>query len=53
LQDTEDRLDELESLRRTRELTLKDLWEGGTYKATLNQGGQNSVVVSHSKRQPP
>lgn len=35
LQDTLDRIGDIESLGRTRELTIKDLWEGGKYKITL------------------
>jgi hypothetical protein len=34
LQKTIDRIADIESLGRTKELTLKDLWEGGKYKIT-------------------
>lgn len=35
LQATLDRISDIESLGRTRELTLKDLWDNGKYKITL------------------
>ncbi|KAI5857337.1 hypothetical protein GGS23DRAFT_388198 [Durotheca rogersii] len=46
LQATIDRLDELESLGRTRELTIKDLWGNGAYRAVVErqEGRQNTVV---------
>jgi hypothetical protein len=34
LEDTLDRISAIESLGRTRELTIKDLWNGGQYKVT-------------------
>ncbi|KIW01113.1 uncharacterized protein PV09_07401 [Verruconis gallopava] len=34
LQDTLDRISDIESLGRTRELTIKDLWNGGKYNIT-------------------
>ena len=34
LQATLDRISDIESLGRTRELTLKDLWDNGKYKIT-------------------
>jgi hypothetical protein len=34
LEDTLDRISAIESLGRTRELTIKDLWNGGQYKLT-------------------
>ncbi|KAL0256898.1 hypothetical protein SLS55_007707 [Diplodia seriata] len=34
LEDTLERIGDIESLGRTRELTIKDLWEGGKYKVT-------------------
>ncbi|KAF2964698.1 hypothetical protein GQX73_g8880 [Xylaria multiplex] len=38
LQATLDRLDEIESLQRTREITLKDLQEKGVYQANVSNG---------------
>ena len=35
LQATLDRISDIESLGRTRELTLKDLWDNGKYRITL------------------
>lgn len=48
LQDTLDRLDEIESLHRTRELTLKDLGGNGRYLAMIGKGSdaQKEVVIS-------
>ena len=39
LQETIDRLDELESLARTRELTVKDLWGDKGFRAVVRGGG--------------
>ncbi|KAF2139559.1 uncharacterized protein K452DRAFT_328013 [Aplosporella prunicola CBS 121167] len=36
LEDTLDRIGAIESLGRTRELTIKDLWNGGKYKVTTH-----------------
>lgn len=41
LEATLDRISAIESLGRTRELTLKDLWAGGKYKATMEDGKGN------------
>ncbi|KAI1504372.1 hypothetical protein F5X99DRAFT_37340 [Biscogniauxia marginata] len=48
LQATLDRLDEIESLQRTRELTLKDLTGDGEYRATVAKGtgGATEAVIS-------
>ncbi|KAK8007736.1 subtilisin-like protein [Apiospora arundinis] len=47
LQATLDRLDEIESLARTREVTLKDLREDGEYRAVVQTlGGKEASVVS-------
>ncbi|KAI0008850.1 hypothetical protein F4779DRAFT_418778 [Xylariaceae sp. FL0662B] len=48
LRETLDRLDEIESLQRTRELTLKDLREDGEYRATIRKGSEASpdTVIS-------
>ncbi|KAI1818013.1 hypothetical protein GGS20DRAFT_427250 [Poronia punctata] len=48
LQATLDRLDEIESLQRTREITLKDLQEKGEYRAVISKGdgGAPAQVVS-------
>lgn len=42
------RLDELESLGRTRELVLKDLAHGGNYKAEIKEGSEGSKMVNIS-----
>lgn len=39
LQATLDRIGDIESLGRTRELTIKDLWEGGKYNIKMQSGG--------------
>lgn len=41
LQATLDRISALESLGRTRELTIKDLWNGGQYKVTTRDAKGN------------
>jgi hypothetical protein len=41
LENTLDRISAIESLGRTRELTIKDLWNGGQYKATTKDGKGN------------
>ncbi|KAI1640430.1 hypothetical protein F4809DRAFT_590099 [Biscogniauxia mediterranea] len=48
LKATLDRLDEIESLQRTRELTLKDLTGDGEYRATVAKGigGAAEAVIS-------
>ena len=48
LQATLDRLDEIESLQRTREITLKDLQENGEYQADISKKGSgvSDAVVS-------
>ncbi|KAF2668682.1 hypothetical protein BT63DRAFT_282984 [Microthyrium microscopicum] len=38
LEDTLDRISDIESLGRTRELTIKDLWKGGKYKLMVATG---------------
>lgn len=49
---TQDRIDAIESLGRTRELVAKDLVLGGKYEiGTESEGGQSRVVVS--LKQPP
>lgn len=48
LQETLDRLDELESLARTRELTVKDLWGNKGFRAVVEskKGENKDMVVS-------
>jgi hypothetical protein len=48
LQATLDRLDEIESLQRTREITLKDLQENGQYQAKISNrlNGAPEAIVS-------
>jgi hypothetical protein len=53
LQDTLDRLDEIESLHRTRELTLKDLGHDGQYRAVVGSGPDNQKEIIISFRAPP
>jgi len=47
LQDTLDRISAIESLGRTRELTIKDLWNKGKYQFTMEglkgQPGQKAI----------
>ena len=42
LEKTLERISDIESLGRTREITLKDLWKGGKYK--LSVAGKNSAI---------
>lgn len=51
LEKTQDRIDAIESLGRTRELVAKDLVLGGKYEIGREEGRQGKVVVS--LRQPP
>ncbi|CAI6099802.1 unnamed protein product [Clonostachys chloroleuca] len=48
LDETQERLDELEALGRTREITLKDLVGGGGYNASVKEGSakQANMVIS-------
>ncbi|RYP16710.1 hypothetical protein DL765_004946 [Monosporascus sp. GIB2] len=48
LRATMDRLDELESLARTRELTIKDLWGNKGFRAVVesSKGGHEEMVIS-------
>ncbi|KAI1378029.1 hypothetical protein F4677DRAFT_414250 [Hypoxylon crocopeplum] len=48
LQETLDRLDELESLARTRELTVKDLWGNKGFRAVVenNKGENKNITVT-------
>ncbi|KAJ1333836.1 AAA family ATPase [Microdochium nivale] len=48
LQETLDRLDEIECLQRTREVTLKDLGEGGQYKVVLSKGAHGETEATFS-----
>jgi len=41
LEATLDRISAIESLGRTRELTIKDLWNGGKYKVTTQNAKGN------------
>lgn len=51
LEKTQDRIDAIESLGRTRELVAKDLVLGGKYEIGREEGRQGKVIVS--LRQPP
>lgn len=46
LDDTLERIGDIESLGRTRELTIKDLWNGGKYRFNhaVDVGGKGNVV---------
>lgn len=47
LQATLDRISAIESLGRTRELTIKDLWDGGKYRITTrNAKGAIEKMIS-------
>ena len=53
LRETMERLDELESLARTRELTMKDLWGEGRYQAVVESGDRQKDVVISFQAIPP
>ncbi|KAL1600699.1 hypothetical protein SLS60_007087 [Paraconiothyrium brasiliense] len=54
LEATLDRIGDIESLGRTKELTFKDLWEGGKYKITSRDKKGNEVgVVEMETVKPP
>jgi hypothetical protein len=40
LEETLERISDIESLGRTREVTIKDLWNGGKYKFNVSDGGK-------------
>ena len=47
LEDTLQRISDIESLGRTREITIKDLWDGGKYNMTMtDKKGNVQQVVS-------
>lgn len=47
LEDTLQRISDIESLGRTREITIKDLWHGGKYNMTVkNHKGQTEKTIS-------
>ncbi|CAJ2512225.1 Uu.00g052400.m01.CDS01 [Anthostomella pinea] len=52
LQATLDRLDEIESLQRTRELTLKDLKDDGEYHAVVGSGLDRKEAVVSLRARP-
>ncbi|KAJ2982745.1 hypothetical protein NUW58_g4431 [Xylaria curta] len=52
LQATLDRLDEIESLQRTREITLRDLQENGVYEAKVNNGTISFKIGSTQEEKP-
>ncbi|KAJ5953206.1 hypothetical protein N7454_000102 [Penicillium verhagenii] len=54
LEGTLDRIDDIESLGRTRELTIKDLWDQGKYRVVVkdNRGNESGTVeFSVAKRE--
>ena len=51
---TLDRISDIESLGRTKELTFKDLWEGGKYKLTTrNKAGEGTGSVEMETVEKP
>lgn len=52
LEATLDRIGDIESLGRTKELTFKDLWEGGKYKITTKDRKGNEVGVVEMETVP-
>lgn len=51
---TLDRISDIESLGRTKELTFKDLWEGGKYKLTTrNKAGEETGSVEMETVEKP
>jgi hypothetical protein len=54
LEATLDRISDIESLGRTKELTFKDLWEGGKYKLTTrNKAGEETCSVEMETVEKP
>lgn len=54
LEATLERIGDIESLGRTRELTIKDLWNGGKYKVqTHNARGQLDKEITFVTEKPP
>ena len=54
LEATLDRIGDIESLGRTKELTFKDLWEGGKYKLTTrNKVGEETGSVEMETVEKP
>lgn len=54
LEATLDRIGDIESLGRTKELTFKDLWEGGKYKLTTrNKNGDETGSVEMETVEKP
>lgn len=53
LQETLDRLDEIECLQRTREVTLKDLGEGGKYKIIFGKTARGETEATLSLKAAP
>ncbi|KAH8729792.1 hypothetical protein BGZ61DRAFT_415659 [Ilyonectria robusta] len=53
LQETLDRLDQLESLGRTREITFKDFQNEGEYRAVIEGGKKDSMAVIVSLKAVP
>lgn len=53
LEATLERISDIESLGRTRELTIKDLWNGGKYKVqTRNARGQLDKEITFVTEKP-
>ena len=54
LQATLDRISDIESLGRTRELTMKDLWGGGKYRISSNNAkgtATGQIVIEIEKKE--
>ena len=53
LEDTLERIGDIESLGRTRELTIKDLWNGGKYRVTTkNAKGYTEKGITFETEKP-
>lgn len=54
LEDTLNRISDIESLGRTRELTIKDLWNNGKYRVKMeNFKGQPTGGLTFEVEKPP
>jgi predicted hotdog family 3-hydroxylacyl-ACP dehydratase len=54
LEATLERINAIESLGRTRELTIKDFWHGGTFKATIrDRKGREAGTLEIGVVPPP
>jgi hypothetical protein len=52
LEETLERIGDIESLGRTREVTIKDLWDGGKYRFQVGEGKGRQVIEMTSIEKP-